>query len=271
MVTVKIGDGLGNQIYNYVCGYAAARKRGEKLRLDRSDADNSKLRYFMLDKLKLDDYISESFSNKTVFHKIYKRLRRNIKYNVIFENRDKLFELDERIFEKSFRDIYLHGYWQIIDYFNMYKEDIIRQIQPAWDLSQKMLEMKDYFQNDSYCSLHLRGGDIEMLPAKYYLNAIDSIRSKKKIEKFICFTNDKEKASSVLSLSDANFEWIDSYGDFEDIEEFFLMSYFNNQIISDSTFSRWASLINTKENRLVAAPSKGKMNSRVYPEDWITL
>lgn len=26
MVIVKIGDGLGNQMYNYACGYAAAKK-----------------------------------------------------------------------------------------------------------------------------------------------------------------------------------------------------------------------------------------------------
>ena len=46
MVTVKIGDGMGNQMYNYACGYAVARKTGEELRLDISECDNSTLRDF---------------------------------------------------------------------------------------------------------------------------------------------------------------------------------------------------------------------------------
>ena len=37
MVTVKIGDGMGNQMYNYACGYAVSRRLGQKLRLDISE------------------------------------------------------------------------------------------------------------------------------------------------------------------------------------------------------------------------------------------
>lgn len=33
MIVVKIGDGMGNQLFNYACGYAAARRENEKLLL----------------------------------------------------------------------------------------------------------------------------------------------------------------------------------------------------------------------------------------------
>ena len=29
MVVVRIGDGLGNQMYNYVCGYSVAKHDGD--------------------------------------------------------------------------------------------------------------------------------------------------------------------------------------------------------------------------------------------------
>lgn len=37
MIVVKIGDGMGNQLFNYACGYALARREGETLKLDISE------------------------------------------------------------------------------------------------------------------------------------------------------------------------------------------------------------------------------------------
>ena len=113
MIIVKIGDGMGNQLFNYACGYAAARRENDTLKLDTSEADNSTLRDFELDKFHLKYDERESFPNRTVFQKIYKRLRRDLKYRVIKE-RD-LHAVDQRVFQKKrFRNKYLHGYWQHI-------------------------------------------------------------------------------------------------------------------------------------------------------------
>lgn len=53
MIAVKIGDGMGNQLFNYACGYAQARRDGDSLVLDISECDNSTLRDFELDKFHL--------------------------------------------------------------------------------------------------------------------------------------------------------------------------------------------------------------------------
>ena len=102
MVTVKIGDGMGNQMYNYACGYAAARRANEGLRLDISECDNSTLRDFELDKFHIVYDEKESFPNDSVWKKIYKRLRRNLKYHVIFEK--DMYHVDERV-ENTLMDI----------------------------------------------------------------------------------------------------------------------------------------------------------------------
>lgn len=69
MIIVKIGDGMGNQLFNYACGYAAARRENDTLKLDTSEADNSTLRDFELDKFHLKYDERESFPNRTVFQK----------------------------------------------------------------------------------------------------------------------------------------------------------------------------------------------------------
>ena len=53
MIIVKIGDGMGNQLFNYACGYAAARRENDTLKLDTSETDNATLRDFELDKFNL--------------------------------------------------------------------------------------------------------------------------------------------------------------------------------------------------------------------------
>ena len=65
MIIVKIGDGMGNQLFNYACGYAAARRENDTLKLDTSEADNSTLRDFELDKFHLKYDARESFPNRT--------------------------------------------------------------------------------------------------------------------------------------------------------------------------------------------------------------
>lgn len=76
MIVVKIGDGMGNQLFNYACGYAAARRENEKLLLDISECDNSSLRDFELDKFHLKYDAKESFPNKNLWQKLYKNIRR---------------------------------------------------------------------------------------------------------------------------------------------------------------------------------------------------
>ena len=118
MVIVKIGDGLGNQMFNYVCGYSVAKHDNDTLLLDTSDVDNSTLRTYDLDKFNIDFTDRESFTNKGFFHKVYKRLRRSLKYNVIYESRTENCPCVLDVYRRKFiRDKYLHGYFQNLCYF----------------------------------------------------------------------------------------------------------------------------------------------------------
>jgi len=53
--------------------------------LDTSECDNSTLRDFELDNFHIKYDAKESFPNGTLWQKLYKRLRRDIKYHVLKE------------------------------------------------------------------------------------------------------------------------------------------------------------------------------------------
>lgn len=145
MIVVKIGDGMGNQLFNYACGYAAARRENEKLLLDISECDNSSLRDFELDKFHLKYDAKESFPNKNLWQKLYKNIRRAVKYRVIrerevYENKNGQYDvndIDPRVYEKKrFRNKYLYGYWQHLEYFEEYLDEITAMMTPAYEQSE---------------------------------------------------------------------------------------------------------------------------------------
>lgn len=270
MVIIKIADGLGNQLFNYACGYSVAKMNDETLRLDTSDCDNSRLRDYELGNFKLDAHQRESFSNRSIWKKIYKRLRRDILYSVVSEKEP--YVLDRRVFKSTIRNKYLDGYWQNHHYFEHYKKDIIRQIQPDYDQSDQIKMLIKKFQDSNTCAIHIRTGDITPLPLTYFQNAIKWMDTHIKEIQYIVFSNDGFFAKRYLEeISAKDIKMIDSFGEYTDIDQFFLLSACQNQIISQSTFSWWGAYINPYENKMVIAPDKGEYTSEYYPEGWKIL
>ena len=178
MIAVKIGDGMGNQLFNYACGYAQARRDGDSLVLDISECDNSTLRDFELDKFHLKYDKKESFPNRNLGQKIYKNLRRALKYHVIkerevYHNRDHRYDvndIDPRVYKKKgLRNKYLYGYWQHLAYFEDYLDEITAMMTPAYEQSETVKKLQEEFKKTPTCAVHVRGGDI-MGPPEPILN-----------------------------------------------------------------------------------------------------
>lgn len=256
MIVVKIGDGMGNQLFNYACGYAAARRGGEKLMLDTSECDNSTLRDFELDKFHLRYDGRESFPNRTVWQKIYKRLRRNLKYRVVKE-RD-IHAVDARVFapHRGVRSRYLHGYWQFLEYFEDYLGEITAMMTPAYPQSEQVRKLIDEWKAKPTCAVHVRGGDIVGPGRAFFEKAIARMQQLKPGLTYLIFTNDMPKAKEALTAISGgeDFIYAADRGDFSDIDEFFLMAACQNQIISNSSFSTWAAYLNGNPDKTVIVP-----------------
>ena len=88
---------------------------------------------------------------------------------------------------------------------------------------------------------------------------------------FIVFTNDLPKAKECLDDGEARMRYIAEFGEaLSDIDEFFLMSACQNQIISNSTYSTWAAYLNTLPGRIVIVPKFHGVEQMALP-DWIVL
>lgn len=271
MVIVKIGDGMGNQLFNYACGYAAARRDGDTLKLDTSEADNSTLRDFELDKFHFKYDARESFPNRNAFQKIYKRLRRNLKYRVIMEK--DMFSVDRRIFEKKkLRNKYLHGYWQHLGYFQEYLDEITAMMTPAYDQSEQVKRLIQEFQAGNTCAVHVRGGDIAGPGRGFFEKALTRMEQEEPGLRYIVFTNDPPKAKEALEtqMGAKNMTYISELGKFSDIDEFFLMAACQNQIISNSSYSTWAAYLNPNPKKVVIVP-KYPHCEQMCPENWMIL
>lgn len=283
MVVVKIGDGMGNQLFNYACGYAAARRDGEKLMLDTSECDNSTLRKFELDNFHLKYDERESFSNQNTLQKIYKRLRRNLKYHVIMErevylNKDKRYDvndIDPRVFEKKrFRDKYLQGYWQHLPYFEEYLDEITAMMTPAYEQTEQVKTLIHEFQTTPTCAVHVRGGDIGGPGERYFKDAIARMEQEKPGLRYVVFTNDREKAAEALTKimgeKAGRMTYVTDAGTFSDVDEFFLMAACQNQILSNSTYSTWAAYLNPNKDKTVIMP-KDILSERMRLSDWLIV
>lgn len=276
MIVVKIGDGMGNQLFNYACGYAAARREGEGLKLDISECDNSTLRDFELDNFHLKYDAKESFPNHTFWQKAYKALRRAVKYRVIKErevylNRNGKYDvndIDPRVYEKKrFRDKYLYGYWQHLSYFEEYLDEITEMMTPAYEQSPKVRSLMEEFQTTPTCAVHVRGGDITGPGREYFAHALERMEREKPGLRYLVFTNDAKRAKEALG---DGMEFVSALGSFSDVDEFFLMSSCQNQILSNSTYSTWAAYRNRNPHKTVIMP-QDILSGRMRQKDWIVL
>lgn len=279
MVVVKIGDGMGNQLFNYACGYAAARRDNDTLMLDTSECDNSTLRDFELDKFHLKYDARESFPNRSAAQKLFKRLRRDIRYRVIkerevFLNRDGRYDvndIDPRVFEKKgFRDKYLLGYWQHLEYFEEYLDELREMMTPAYEQSARVMELRERFAAEQTCAMHIRGGDIGGPSGEYFSRAAARMEQEKPGVSYVIFTNDRKRAAEALAgLKDTGrMTYVSELGTFSDVDEFFLMAACRNQILSNSTFSTWAAYLNDNPEQTVIMPDD-ILSERMRRRGWL--
>ncbi len=283
MIIVKIGDGMGNQLFNYACGYAQARREGDRLMLDTSECDNSTLRNFELDNFHLKYDARESFPNRNVFQKIYKRLRCRLKYHVIkerevFHNQSGKYtvdDIDPRVFaKKRFRPKYLYGYWQHLAYFEEYLGEITAMMTPAYEQSGRVRALAEEFKKTPTCAVHVRGGDIVGPQSSYFAHALERMAREKPGLKYMIFTNDRVRAREALSQMkgavSADIIYVTDLGNFTDVDEFFLMAACQNQILSNSTFSTWAAYLNKNPDQTVIMPDD-ILSERMRRKGWLIL
>lgn len=288
MIEVIIQAGFGNQLFQYAMGYALSKQLNRPLSLDISFFDycktkgSSTLRVNNLDKLALDDchikndpssyykYIYGARLSKTPFWKIF-----GFKNHVLWEDVTNCRNYQKELIDKAalYNDITLYGFWQNTDYFKDFIPDLKRQFIPGYTLAPTVQEIKDIIQQThNSVGVHIRRGDFVRLGwaegAEYYNRAIKRMILEIGPAKFFIATDDKQWARDNFS-DNPDIHIIDLNTETCDIDEFFLLSICNNQIISESTFGWWAAFLNTNPDSVIIVPNTAK--GEMFPDKWIRI
>jgi hypothetical protein len=182
----------------------------------------------------------------------------------------------------KFRDnIILDGYFQSPKYFGSHKSAIIDLFLNLDVVYGILNRLRDDYTVELYhsVSLHIRRGDYLRFPNHhpqpsmgYYMTAVQQIRKKRDVRCILVFSDDIPWCKKELRSPEIRF--IEGLQDYEDM---LLMSLCNANVISNSSFSWWASYFNQNADKMVYAPKTwfGKAIKHgwqdIYTSDMIIL
>ncbi len=156
---------------------------------------------------------------------------------------------------------YYTGYFINENYFKQYRDEILRDLTLKIPLDSKNQEMLNKIKNTNSVSLHIRRGDylkltdtVGLCSLKYYQTAVEYIAKHTQKPHFFLFSDDPDWVKENLKLKHP-FTVVDindgTYGYF-DLE---LMKNCKHNINANSTFSWWASWLNTNPDKIVISPT----------------
>ena len=261
MIINTIKGGLGNQMFQWACGRNLSIKYKMPVYLDTSyyKISNSNrnfelfefphLKYIDIDKLDtLPDYST-------------------INEPPNFEFRDFPTEMNS-----NFR---LEGYWQTEKFFIDIKELIIEEFSMTDETKKRLVSKYHEIGKDSV-SIHVRRTDYvssngfhPLQNIEYYIEGLSIIKNYKNI--FI-FSDDIDWCKKNFNFKNSFFVEGNS-----NVEDLWLMTLCNHNIIANSSFSWWGAYLNMKSDRKVIYPKNwfgnftGINTSLICPNNWIKI
>lgn len=293
MIIVSMGAGLGNQMFEYSFYYKLKKLYpNQKIFVDDKYAfpiAHNGIELFDIFGLSAEHadikdirkliwnypIAGNTYSNNrlinflTVYLRIYPK---SLKIQKDFtEYYDSFFNLSD---EKSY---YFYGPFANYKYFNDIKDEVINTFVFPVIEDKNNLFYKEKIENTQSVSIHIRRGDyikegIELVPEKFYKDAIKIIESKVCNATFFIFTDDINYAENLFPNKD-KFVIVKGNSGVNSFRDMQLMSLCKHNITANSTFSFWGAYLNRNLDKIVIAPNipfTGTKNPFVC-EEWIKL
>jgi len=264
MNMIRLMGGLGNQMFQYALG-RIQRVHGIEVIYDVTWYDRNRIpdRLYNLDKFEIS--VPITLKGRRKYH-TYVSDRRNgmVSSDLLFLN-----------------NAYFEGYWQYLAYYKDYLPIFQQEfkVKPVY-YSKEYIYWRDQIKTHTESvAVHVRRTDyighkgFHELPLSYYLEALQNVPGS-----IFIFSDDMRwcKKHFLETYFDRAVYFVHCV-DYLDLE---LMSFCNHNIISHSTFSWWAAMLNGKDNKKVVAPKYWIIlekdwatydNKLHYPEQWIKI
>ena len=312
-IIVRVTGGLGNQMFQYAMAYVLSQKYPDKdIKIDSTwyrqyDVHNGfeLQRIFQYDghSLSLQVASDTEIRNacKSAFAPVMKGgfgvkvnlLREKIEWHIqdLIRKNGKSSIYDENIEKKEkstsqiISDInqlkdnihYIKGFWQDVDYFEGYMEEIAKEFQFSKP-DEKNKAVLDKINATNAVSVHVRRGDyvgsaFDVLTDDYYKKAIEYVKNSMDNPIFYFFSDDKQYIEKEFNWLEEKELIVHNIGaqSYRDMQ---LMSHCKVNILANSSFSKWGALLNQHPDKVVIYPEvyhKEFAQEKIALYNWIQL
>lgn len=176
----------------------------------------------------------------------------------------------------QFGNVDLFGYFQSLKYFEDAQDLVRYHLTPCESLLQSIRHRWTGIKWQETASIHVRRSDYLNTPTlypicsiDYYRKAIALMKAEYGVKKFIVFGDDIVWMKKTFGGSDFVFSYKNS-----SISDLFAMSLCAHSIIANSSFSWWASWLNSNPDKVVIAPDRWLLNENdkdVYRSEMIVM
>ena len=285
-VIVRLGNGLGNQLFTYAAAYAFAKKHNAELFVDNESGFYKRYKY----ELHNFNISAQIVEKKHKFVGFLGKVKRKILIKLSKSNSDSKFLIEARDKNKlsnynpiqlniNFnKNLYFEGYFQSEKYFKPDIEHLLKEFSFKDNIiNQNNSFIKDIKNSDSV-SIHLRKDkfladenhkNLGELNSEFLEHNIKLIKRgieyfDKKIDnpKYFVWSNN---FSGYKYLFDSKkFTLVNNNFDKDPAYDLYLMSLCKHFILSPSTMHYWGALLSKNTNKICLGPTKIKNRSGYY-------
>lgn len=290
MIITRLRGGLGNQLFQYAAGQAAALRYDQRHFLDLRFFEVNSHRDFGLRKFNISAGIASEevlppLKESELFrYAVWKYFGRNPTYvrDMDFVNASNVEP--QRAKHKFHRHAYMAGLWCSELFFSDFAAEIRQELSFTGMLSERGSDIMDQIREGTSVSLHIRRGDYVQSDAVmkrfgvcsggYYDRALKHVRSKLNGEfKIFVFSDDLSWARENLCAPE-ELVFVDAGSVRAPHEDLRLMAACDHHITANSTFSWWGAWLNADPDKTVVCPeewyvSRKKTKFRIAPIDWV--
>lgn len=278
MLQVELIGGLGNQLFQIANGYALAKEHNLKLVFSN---DNYRAGWHTRDDRPpiWDGYLKDKRDHFNVYSPDQLSA---IPWSIFYENG---FYYKPINLSKDYPYHKVSGYFQSSQYFNKYKEEIRSLLQVpdnVLSIAKDILEQNSVTNVNDFIVAHVRRGDYLMHQAVHHTTSVNYFNTARSY-----IENSRGNKHKVVWVSEDP-QWVNdnlktegdviiSNSDF--IIDFAILSMFPDIILSNSTFSWWATWLNplSHTTRHICCPDKwfgsdGPQDyETIFEDNWIRI
>tara|TARA_B100000963_G_scaffold8671_1_gene6751 strand:- start:23034 stop:23843 length:810 start_codon:yes stop_codon:yes gene_type:complete len=264
-IYIRLKGGFGNQLFIYAFAIYCKRYFGCDILIDNYTGYVKDVygRKPML------EMIGIKFKKTNVLQNFYITLCRKLVFGKItYLNLEKDPDIifNDKEFEN--KNLYIEGYFQNVKYFNKIKKTIFQKI------NLDLIDLKNNYKKKinpliDVC-LHHRTTDYNfVIESLFFEKAFEKIENKINKPKYYVFSESIEVSKKYFStFNDKEFIFVQNMSDLEDFK---LMTFFKNYILTIGTFGIWAALLSNKKNKIILKPKKNATNNGAFPLESISI